>query len=267
MICLYNDKEGETMIFYFTGTGNSYDTALYFAKEQNDTLIDITKAMKQQEFHYHIKEEESIGFIFPVYFYGLPEIVAQFIKKLQFELAQIPYVYTVVTCGASTGSCAIQLNQLLIEKGIRVNASFSLVMGDNCVLFYDVTKQSELPTILKASEEARRQMLDIVQKKQNFHEPKDKTSLAQRILYKSYDFCKSTKKFHVTNDCMNCGLCEKICPVNAIEILNSQPHWVKSKCIKCTACINRCPKAAIQYGRLTKKRHRYVHPILATCKK
>ncbi|MBS1315119.1 MAG: hypothetical protein HP045_01215 [Anaerotignum sp.] len=29
----------------------------------------------------------------------------------------------------------------------------------------------------------------------------------------------------------------------------------------CMACVNRCPQTAIQYGKSTTKRGRYVHPI------
>ncbi|MGI5933052.1 MAG: 4Fe-4S dicluster domain-containing protein, partial [Eubacterium sp.] len=36
-----------------------------------------------------------------------------------------------------------------------------------------------------------------------------------------------------------------------------------SHCTKCSACINRCPVQAIQYGKRTKKRPRYVHPDMS----
>ncbi len=71
------------MIFYFTGTGNS----LYVAKTIGDKLgeqsIDITKAMKEKSFVYRLSSDEKIGFVFPVYFYGVPSIVADFIAELK----------------------------------------------------------------------------------------------------------------------------------------------------------------------------------------
>lgn len=75
-----------------------------------------------------------------------------------------------------------------------------------------------------------------------------------------YHRMQSTRRFYVTNECISCGLCERLCPVHAIELKEGAPVWVKPKCLKCTACINNCPKAAIQYGHGTQSRHRYHHP-------
>ncbi|MDR2194165.1 MAG: 4Fe-4S binding protein [Treponema sp.] len=33
------------------------------------------------------------------------------------------------------------------------------------------------------------------------------------------------KKFTVNNNCTGCGICEKVCPVDNIEILNNKPQY------------------------------------------
>ena len=43
--------------------------------------------------------------------------------------------------------------------------------------------------------------------------------------------------------------------------VKSKPVWDKD-CTMCLACINRCPQEAIQYGKSTEKRGRYLHPDL-----
>ena len=51
-----------------------------------------------------------------------------------------------------------------------------------------------------------------------------------------------------------------------IEMIAGRPVWTEDQCNMCLACINRCPAKAIQYGKKTEKRGRYVHPIYQTNK-
>ena len=46
--------------------------------------------------------------------------------------------------------------------------------------------------------------------------------------------------------CRGCGLCIKVCPVNAISGSRREPHIIDEElCIKCGACQERCPFDAI----------------------
>jgi len=67
--------------------------------------------------------------------------------------------------------------------------------------------------------------------------------------------------FHyATDDCTGCGLCGRICTAVSIKVGN-KPVWGKA-CTQCLGCLSRCPVSAIQYGRGTIAKGRYVHPIL-----
>lgn len=70
-----------------------------------------------------------------------------------------------------------------------------------------------------------------------------------------------TKPFYVTEDCSHCGLCERVCTSGCIRLTAGIPVWTEKHCNMCMACVNRCPQTAIQYGKSTTKRGRYVHPI------
>jgi len=78
----------ETSIFYFSTTGNSLlmarriaeglgETRLIAIPRVKDNLIDVTS--------------DRIGIVFPVYVWGLPRIVTEFIKKL--HLSSSTYVF------------------------------------------------------------------------------------------------------------------------------------------------------------------------------
>ena len=71
---------------------------------------------------------------------------------------------------------------------------------------------------------------------------------------------RGTAHFCVEDGCVGCGLCAKKCLVQAIEMRNKKPVWVKDKCVMCLGCLHRCPKFAIQYGKNTKKHGQYTNP-------
>ena len=72
----------------------------------------------------------------------------------------------------------------------------------------------------------------------------------------------STKAFFADETCIHCGKCASICPSGAIGMVEGRPAWKKKKCLKCCGCINRCPVSAIQYGKRTASRGRYVNTVL-----
>lgn len=46
--------------------------------------------------------------------------------------------------------------------------------------------------------------------------------------------------------CIGCNLCARICPADAITMVNNLPVIDYSKCVSCGACITQCPKNVIQ---------------------
>ena len=59
--------------------------------------------------------------------------------------------------------------------------------------------------------------------------------------------CKALARIEIDEDkCKACGLCQRNCPVNAIEGEGREKrHINQDKCIKCTTCIRSCPFHAI----------------------
>ena len=73
-----------TTIYYFSGTGNS----LKIAKDLS-SFIDNSQIIRIAYNTLHITSDEKsgrIGFVFPVYFRGLPRMMEKFIKNLKITL-------------------------------------------------------------------------------------------------------------------------------------------------------------------------------------
>lgn len=67
------------MIFYFSGTGNSRWVAEQLADLTDDQTFDITAKEEIPD----IKNVSQVGFVFPVYAWGTPEVMLEFAKNLE----------------------------------------------------------------------------------------------------------------------------------------------------------------------------------------
>ncbi len=251
------------MIFCFSGTGNSRYAAEKLSAALDDDLIDIPDALRKRDLTYHVKENEKVGFVFPVYFFALPTIIEEFVGRLTLEGNPRPYVYVVFTCGGEAALADRVFARLLAKQGRTLSAAFSLPMVDNYILMYDVHTPSQQQAQLAAADQALGGITRAVAAGQDGGFSSGPLQWAMTtFLHPLYRYGRRTRKFHAEDTCNGCGLCEEICPCGAIKRSGVKPQWVKKRCVHCLGCIHRCPEEAIQYGKATKKRHRYVHPIL-----
>ena len=245
------------MIFYFTGTGNSLYAARTLALE-GERLIDMAKARNSGEFHYAREKRERVGFVFPEYFSAVPELVQEFISGL--DLAGRGYTFAVITCGGASSFCAGMLRHLLAERGIPLYYVTHIRMPDNAILFWNTPSAEKKERLLRQAEEkltlTRKLLLAQVVRKV-------KGGLVPEVMMPLYRLMQTTKPFAASENCTGCGQCARNCPDRAIEMQNGRPVWVKGHCTLCTACINRCPAGALQFGKNTEKRRRYVNPKLS----
>ena len=226
------------MIFYFSGTGNSDSIS-------NGEIIEKLSA--------GIQEEGFLGFVFPVYAWGAPEIVIDFVKKLGKPEGNA-FTFAVATCGEEAGYTLKNFSKI-----IPLKSSYSLVMPNNYVVGSDLEDEETVLSVLRnAKEEVKRMAEEIIAKKEvcRVNEGSAAGLKSGLVNFGFNKFARNTKNFYTTDACTGCGLCAKNCPTHTITMENNRPVW-GSKCYQCLKCINRCPAAAIQYGKATETRGRY----------
>lgn len=49
----------------------------------------------------------------------------------------------------------------------------------------------------------------------------------------------------IKDNCIGCGICEKVCPSASIKIVNGKAVHTPGNCQTCLACVHACPQKAI----------------------
>lgn len=251
------------MIFYFSATGNSKYVAERIAAATDDRVVFLRDVIRGRSYQFDVSREKRIGFVTPVYFYGLPSIMNFFLEKLRLTGYTDQYVYLVLTCGASTGDAAGQMGRLLKKKGVNLSAQFAVPMVDNYIPMSRIGDQAAVEAKLDGAEE----YIDEVRRTIRAMGAGDYNrcqgaapAATTAAMYPLYAHGRSTKPFVVTDACMGCGLCQEICPCGAIALTEGKPRWTKSQCVRCLGCLHRCPAGAIHWKKATEDRGRYYNP-------
>lgn len=248
------------MIFYFSATGNSLKAAKTLAAALDEKLVNIGEALKKGEFEYSLSKDESAGFVLPVYFFGIPTAVDEFIRKLILTSDVAPYVFAVMTCGGIAAAAFDMLAKRLKEKGLTLSASFSAQMPDNYILLYPLKAEDEAAEMVKKAEVKLAEIAEALKARTINHKGSSVfNKFLTAVAYPPYKYGRRTKKFWANDKCTSCGLCEKICPASAIKV-DDKPAWIKPRCVHCLACIHRCPVNAIHYGKATALKGQYSCP-------
>ncbi|MBP2654833.1 MAG: hypothetical protein H6Q73_2402 [Firmicutes bacterium] len=254
------DSAAKQIIYYFSATGNSLYAAKTISQSlPNCPLISIASANKEETV---TTDAESIGFVFPMHYFGMPPIVAEFISKL--DMKSVGYVFAIVTCGNHYFSSAFnQLNKLLVNKGKKLTAGFHVEMISNYIPLSNLPPQHKQDIILTNADNRLKALAEIIRIKIRTIETEYFWLPCSAInsFWRKSLLPKNDRKFSSSAGCTSCGICEKICPVDNIRLVNGRPEW-KSHCQECLACLHFCPEESIEFGR-TAGRLRYHHPFIS----
>ncbi|WP_110955815.1 EFR1 family ferrodoxin [Anaerosinus massiliensis] len=245
-----------TTIYYFTGTGNS----LKIAKDLQTNLTDakIVRIHKNTD-HNDALNADRIGFIFPVYFRGLPHMLKRFVETM--PVHKDIYYFAIASYGSSAAISFQQLQQILIDRGGSLSATFGISMpGNMWFMYYPHPKQDFIDRIDNEPQEISAIAAAIDHKEKNETTALITDSMAEKM-YHDFNPSKMDIDFWTKDTCIGCGICAKTCPANNITIKQGRPCW-QHHCEYCLACIHWCPQEAIEYKQDSIQKERYHHPAI-----
>ncbi|MFX0032138.1 MAG: EFR1 family ferrodoxin [Candidatus Hodarchaeota archaeon] len=250
----------KTTIYFFTGTGNSLRVAKLLAESLGDCeLVAIAKVWKVEKIE---STSENVGFVFPLYYFGLPKIVYDFLHKLITD--ESSYFFSVITSAEDLNDFPFQqINNILKMKGKELKVGSIINMPNNYIIGYDVTPEVRQSKLFEIMVEKIRLISEVIKSGGKNITEEILEREAERHERINREFREGVNKmdelFYATDSCNNCGICVKVCPVNNIKLKNGIPEW-QHNCQLCLACLHFCPETAIQYGKDTLKVGRYHHP-------
>lgn len=242
-------------IYYFSGTGNS----LAVARKINEKLTEKSEMIPVPVVDGSRQiTADRVGFVFPVYFHKLPDILTQLIRPMEFTSS--PYIYAVVTHNGEPGQSLFDLKKLLEKKGQSLSLGCAIAMPGNAL----VTEPDIAQERLAASEQRVEQVSCLIERQEKGIMDGENGFMEHirsgMIRFIGHCYVFHPKKFKVEKHCTGCGTCKRVCPLGNIRMVDHRPEWGKN-CASCLACFHWCPKKAVYMNNsYVGKRSNYHHP-------
>lgn len=250
------------MIFYFSGCGNSRHVAETLAAGLNDNLVFIPEAVRNNQYDYSLQDGERLGFVFPIYSWAPPQLVMDFLDKLQIN-TRPDYLYFACTCGDECGLTEKIFREAVEQKGWQLSAGFSMKMPETYVGmpgFKLDTEENARRKIAETDVTLMRNIPRLLAK-----EPFSEMIIGRfawvksRLINPSFNkYATDDTKYTSTDKCIGCGKCVNVCPLQNITLEAGRPKW-NGNCTMCMACYHHCPTNAIQYGKGTVGKGQYYY--------
>ena len=255
------------MIFWFSGTGNSQWLAQCLQEATKEQAYQITHDLICGETTFTLKNNERIGFVFPIHGWNIPDVVRRFIKDLTLANYRENYMYFACTCGDDMGTTEKQATCLFASKGWKLHSAFAVRMPNTyvCLPGFNVDPDSIEQAKINAALQTARTICEMVLDRRSGKHmtipgkmPWTKTHVIGGFFRK---YLMDRRHFHMTDKCNGCGKCQEVCSLKNINMEEGHPTWGR-ECALCLACYHHCPTHAIEYGKMTRNKGQYKNTLL-----
>lgn len=261
------------MIYYYSGTGNSEYAARELGRMtgHKHAPVSIPEQMRRSQLDVYCGKE--LGFVFPIYSWGVPPIVMQFVEKLPAELFKDRYIWVACTCGDEAGMAMDRFAKAIKRVcGREPDLCMSVIMPNNYVLLPGFNVDPPEVADRKLAEAPKR--LRLIADTIAAHKPavrdvhRGSLPALRSMIYPLFKrWGVNPRKWAASDACVSCGRCVRICPSHNIGLSpeDSRPRW-GADCLSCCACFHVCPERAISYGYFTRHKGQYLFPGYPTRK-
>lgn len=250
------------IIYYFTGTGNGKRvadlTADAWRARGSDVIVQSVEG--NLSFAKH-RKADYVGIVAPVYGFGLPETMLNFLKTMPDGTGQkafvliatgnsetMPFGRAGIKVPPSEGIALLQARYWLKRRDYIICSTQAVEMPTNWTLAITPPASVRQSVIF---ENAQATIEQAVEKLSQDHITIARTPwlwvplfTLTYWLFMHIGRRIGGKFFTATHRCNHCGYCRQHCPVGAIGWRYNRPYWGWN-CQQCFRCVNFCPRGAI----------------------
>lgn len=242
------------MILYFSGTGNSKYVAEKIAEITGDEILSLNNLMRNKS-TTPVFSKVPYVIVAPIYAWRIPRVVESYIKSL--ELKGSNQAYFITTCAGGSGRAVDYIQKLCDSKSLNLKGYAQVIMPSNHITMFDTPTPEKAKRIIKKADPVIENLGSLIKDEKALPTYEEKgwflstiiNPIANRLFVKDKDF-------YSTDECISCGDCVRLCPLNNIKLTGGKPSW-HGNCTHCLACIGGCPESAIDYNKVAEKREIY----------
>lgn len=248
------------MVLYFSATGNTRYIAENLARLLDDTSLNLFPRIRNRGFSV-LHSEKPFVICTPTYVCEMPRFLADYLKKV--PLTGSSDVWFLFTSGGYAGCSGVLAKKLVRNKKMQFRGYTEFIMPRNYIAnnHYPEPEREEIERRITI---ASKKLVEVAESIRNGGVLKSRhVWLFETIITVPFNpiwcrFKQPAAPFHAKTSCISCGQCARLCPVNAITMVNGKPLWTKESCAHCMSCIQNCPVEAIEYGSITQSKKRYL---------